>query len=61
MHFNRILNFSNKKRPVYLTFLKLLNLTKTGGYFILSTKLGVLNDSDARFHKIGGILLFAIL
>lgn len=61
IHFNRVLNFSNKKRPVFLTFSKLLNLTKTGGYFVLSTKLGILNDSDAWFHKIGGILLFAIL
>ena len=60
LQFNWVSNFSTKKRPFYLNFIKLLNLTKTGGYYVLSTKLGILNDSDARFHKIGGTLLFGI-
>lgn len=58
--FNRVSNFSTKKWPFYLNFIKLINLTWTGGYYVLSTKLGIMSDSDAWFHRIGGTLLFGI-
>jgi ribosomal protein S8 len=35
-------------------------LTKTGGYFVLSTPFGIMNDSDAWYNWIGGTLLFGI-
>lgn len=57
---NWVTQFSTSKWHTYLTFDKLLELTKTGGYYIISTKLGVMNDSDAWFNKIGGKILFAI-
>ena len=58
--FNKIVKYSGQKRPIYINFRQLLDLTKTGGYFILSTSLGIMNDSDARFHKLGGTLLLGI-
>jgi len=60
IRFNRIVKYSSQKWPIYVDFYQLLILTKTGGYFILSTSLGVMNDSDARFHKLGGTLLLGI-
>lgn len=58
--FNRIVKYSTSKWTIYINFKELLILTKVGGYFILSTSLGIMNDSDARFHKIGGTLLLGI-
>lgn len=57
---NKIILYTTQKRSVYLDFKKLLTLTKSGGYYILSTPLGVMNDSDAWYNWIGGVLLFAI-
>lgn len=39
---------------------KLLSLTNTGGYFLLSTPFGILNDSEAWRFKTGGTLLMGI-
>jgi len=58
--FNRIVKYSNQKWPIYINLNQLINLSKTGGYFILSTSLGIMNDSDARFHRLGGTLLLGI-
>jgi len=58
--FNWVVKYSTQKRTVYVNFKQLLILTKTGGYFILSTSLGIMNDSDARFHRLGGTLLLGI-
>lgn len=57
---NRIISYSTQKWSVYLNFKQLLVLTKAGGYFVLSTPFGIMNDSDARYNWIGGILLFGI-
>jgi ribosomal protein S8 len=58
--FNRIVKYSTQKRTIFVSFKELLILTKVGGYFILSTSLGIMNDSDARFHRLGGTLLLGI-
>ncbi len=57
---NRIICYSTQKRSVYLNFKQLLVLTKVGGYFVLSTPFGIMNDSDAWYNWIGGTLLFGI-
>lgn len=50
--------YSTPKRHFYITLSKLLEISWTGGYFLLSTQLGILNDEEAKHHCIGGILLF---
>lgn len=57
---NRIISYSTQKWSVYLNFKQLLVLTKAGGYFVLSTPFGIMNDSDAWYNWIGGVLLFGI-
>jgi ribosomal protein S8 len=57
---NKIILYTSQKRSVYVNFKQLLVLTKSGGYYVLSTPLGIMNDSDARYNKVGGLLLFAI-
>jgi len=58
--FNWLITYSSPKWIVFLTFNELITLTKTGGYFVLSTQFGVMNDSNARKLWVGGVLLFAI-
>jgi len=58
--FNKIVWYSTQKRPIVLSFSDLIIFTKLGGYFILTTKFGIMNDSAAWKLKIGGILLFGI-
>lgn len=60
LKFNWIVRYTTQKRAVYLTFWELLILTKVGGYFVLSTKFGVLNDSEAWKLRTGGTLLLGI-
>jgi len=58
--FNWIVKYTTQKWIVYLSFQELLILTKTGGYFVLTTKFGVMNDSDAWKLWVGGTLLLGI-
>ena len=60
IQFNWIICYSSQKWLTYVNFKKLVILSKTGGYYIVSTKLGIMNDSLAREHRVGGTLLFAI-
>lgn len=60
LKFNWVVKYSTQKWYIFVSFKELLILTKAGGYFILSTSLGVMNDADARYNRIGGILLLAI-
>lgn len=60
LKFNWIVKYSTQKWYIFVSFKELLILTKAGGYFILSTSLGVMNDADARYNRIGGVLLLAI-
>jgi ribosomal protein S8 len=46
--FNRVVKYSTPRRPVFVSFKKLLELSKTGGYYLISTKMGIVNDSLAR-------------
>jgi ribosomal protein S8 len=57
---HKIIAFSKASWLKFISFKQLIILTKRGGYFILSTRYGILNDSAARAKQIGGILLFAI-
>jgi len=58
--FNWIIRYTSQNWKIYVSFKELLILTKAGGYFILSTKCGILNDSAARKLWIGGLLLLGI-
>jgi len=60
LYFNWIVVYSTSWKIIKLNFNDLIKLTHTGGYFIISTPQGVLNDSDAWKLKIGGILLMGI-
>jgi ribosomal protein S8 len=60
IQFNRIMCYTTQKRTKYVSFWKLVELSKTGGYYILSTKRGIMNDSNAWTQRLGGTLLFAI-
>ncbi len=58
--FNWIIRYSTQRRPIILTFSELVIFTKIGGYFVLSTTKGILNDADARKLHLGGVLLLGI-
>jgi ribosomal protein S8 len=58
--YNRIVLYSTSKKIKIVNNKELIKLCGTGGYFLLSTPFGVMNDSDARKLKTGGILLLGI-
>jgi ribosomal protein S8 len=58
--FNWVVKYSTPRRPVFVSFKKLLELSKTGGYYLISTKMGIVNDSLARKNWMGGQLLLGI-
>lgn len=58
--YNRIILYSSSKKIKIVTNKELIKLCGTGGYFVLSTPFGIMNDSTARKLKTGGVLLFGI-
>lgn len=52
--------YSTPSRLVNITYFDLCSLTLMGGYYVLSTPFGVMNDFDAWQQKLGGILLIGI-
>lgn len=58
--YNRIVLYSTTWKSYILTYKKLLMLVNTGGYFLISTQQGVMNDQEARWLKLGGVILFGI-
>lgn len=58
--YNKIILYSTPKKIKKLTYCELVNLCWTGGYFLISTPYGIINDSEARKLKSGGVLLLGI-
>lgn len=60
LKYNSIILYSTSWKTVIVTNKELLKLVSTGGYFILSTPFGVMNDSTARKLKTSGVILMGI-
>lgn len=60
LKYNWIILYSTTWKIRVVTYAELLTLSNTGGYFLLTTPYGVLNDSDAWRFKTGGVLLMGI-
>jgi ribosomal protein S8 len=59
--YNWVVCYSTTKWHFYITFWELVLITKVGGYYLISTTWGILNDSKAWLYWMGGVLLFAII
>lgn len=60
LNLNSIILYSTVKWNYKIKYKNLIDLTRTGGYFILSTNKGLINDSDAWRLWAGGILVAGI-
>ena len=55
-----ISNISKPSRKIYVATQSLWQPQSTSGVYILSTPLGIITDTEARRHNVGGCLLFSL-
>ena len=60
LKYNSIILYSTSWKLLIVDNEKLIQLVSTGGYFILSTPFGVMNDSTAWKLKTSGVVLMGI-
>ena len=60
LKYNRIVLYSTTRKIKIVNYADLISLVNKGGYFLVSTPLGIMNDSTAWRLKMGGVLLMGI-
>ena len=60
LKYNSVILYSTSWKILVVNNEKLLKLVSTGGYFILSTPFGIMNDSTAWKLKTSGVVLMGI-